>query len=116
MAERPSRVRRALLGLVSGALLDLLDFATFGPVGVAWGAALGGLAGYGLATLQGLTPRVRWAWAVASGLYCAFPLTEWVPLASVVATLTAWLEPDAAPELPPDEADSGDRSDPPSRV
>ena len=74
--------RKALLSpVLAGVLLDLLDFATFGPIGLWAGAVVGGLAGYLLARAMGFARR--WpAAVVVAGAYCMLPFTAFVPLAT----------------------------------
>ena len=74
--------RKALLSpVLAGVLLDLLDFATFGPIGLWVGAVVGGLAGYLLARAMGFARRWPAAVGVAAA-YCMLPFTAFVPLAT----------------------------------
>lgn len=111
--------------VVAGALLDLLDLATWGPVGLWVGLAAGGLAGWMLAPLLGWQGRSRWLGALGAGLYCMLPVTSILPLGTVVGLLSS-LRERKAPEVdseelgdsragPAIEADYTARWDPPER-
>ena len=77
-AETASRDKR-LSPILAGVLLDLLDFATYGPIGLWAGVVVGGLAGYLLARAMGF--ERRWPAAVlVAGAYCMLPFTAFVPL------------------------------------
>lgn len=68
-----------------GMLIDLLDFATFGPIGIRIGFIVGGLLTALVCMLQGVRMRYTLLMALAAGLYCAFPMTERLPLATLIA-------------------------------
>lgn len=81
------RVLRSFGPLAGGYLLDVLDLATFGPLGLYLGPLLGGLLGWWLASVY------RFGWLGQSLLilltmvYCMIPATEFVPLATIVFAL-----------------------------
>ena len=93
--------RKALLSpILAGVLLDLLDFATYGPIVLWAGAVVGGLAGYLLAWAMGFARR--WpAAVVVAGAYCMLPFTAFVPLATAAGLVLDWRQKTrAAPETP----------------
>ena len=71
----------------AAALLDAIDLATFGPLGLWVGFVLGALAGWFLAEHLGFMPRNRWMGAALGGLYCMLPGTSVLPLATVVTAI-----------------------------
>ncbi|MGH0035772.1 MAG: hypothetical protein ACQGVK_12170 [Myxococcota bacterium] len=77
-----------VLGPVAGGVaLDLLDLASFGPIGVYGGLLLGGFFGWWLSGVYRMPEsRRRWV-ALGSGLYCAFPFTEVLPLATIASVI-----------------------------
>lgn len=78
------RANRAFGPILAGLVIDVVDFATFGPIGLVLGLPLGGLAGYWMGRALGLSTRgARWC-ALAAGLYCMLPGTEIFPLATLV--------------------------------
>ena len=83
-------------------VIDLVDFATFGPVGLVAGLPIGGLAGYWMARALELPPRTRWWCALAAGIYCTIPFTEFIPLATLVAAYAQFRN--SAPPKPPASA------------
>jgi len=94
MSEAPVPSPRQSSGVigpvVAGMLLDLVDFATFGPVGLYGGFVVGAGLGWWLAGLYGLTRRGRLLAAVAAAVYSATPATEWLPLGTLAGALLKW--------------------------
>ncbi len=64
-----------LLPFAMGALIDMADALTFGPVGLRFGLLIGGILGWVLAKVLGFPPRYRWIAIALSGIYCALPGT-----------------------------------------
>ena len=94
--------RKAVLGpVLAGFLLDLVDFVTYGPIGIWFGAIVGGLAGYFLAMSMGVEARRRWPYAGIAGAYCMMPFTAFLPLGTVLGTLIR-LREGTPPEDPPE--------------
>jgi hypothetical protein len=101
--------RAAALGpILAGLLLDLVDFATYGPVGIWAGLAVGGLASYWLAAGLGVRPERRLTYALVGGLYCMMPFTAFFPVATVVGALVRLRERNP----PPVEVDADPASRP----
>ncbi len=78
------RASYALGPLGAGIILDLLDFATFGPVGLFLGALVGGCAGWILARDEGFDRGLGAAFALASAAYMTIPTTEVIPAATAL--------------------------------
>ena len=90
------------LPYAAAALLDAIDLATFGPMGIWVGFVLGALAGWGLAEYLGFAQRNRWMGATLAGLYCMMPGTHLLPLATMVTAirqLSGKSDPNAVPPL-----------------
>ena len=102
----PERVARAIQPLLAGVALDLVDLATFGPLGLSAGLALGGIAGWVLAP-QWLVPGSatsglgRWLCALLGAIYCALPGTSVLPLASVLGVVLSMTDESAAQDGSP---------------
>lgn len=67
------RLHRALGPIGGGLILDLLDLATFGPIGWYGGFVVGGLVGWWRAGLYGFPPRARPWIAAGAAVYMAVP-------------------------------------------
>ena len=86
------RLNRAFGPVVAGVILDVVDFATFGPIGFFLGIPVGLAAGYWLGSCLGLERR-HCVWiAMASALYCATPGTEFIPLGTLVGACARFWE------------------------
>jgi hypothetical protein len=73
--------------LAGGYLLDALDLITFGPLGFYLGPLLGGLLGWWLATVYRLGVVGQTLMILVTAVYCMFPSTEFMPLATIVFAL-----------------------------
>lgn len=83
-ADMGHRLNRAFGPIVAGMLIDLLDFTTFGPIGLVVGFPIGVLIGYWMGRSLGLSPKASLGCAFAAGIYCTTPATEFIPLATIV--------------------------------
>jgi hypothetical protein len=82
------------LGPVAGCLvLDLADFLTFGPIGLALGIPVGAAIGWWLGSLYGFERQGRAVLAALSGLYCTIPFTEVLPIATIVGAAARFYHP-----------------------
>ena len=84
--------------MVAAMALDLADLATFGPVGLGSGLAVGAAAGWLLGPALGFSARRRWLAAAVGGVYCAMPSTAFLPLASVVTAVAKRAGGESDPE------------------
>lgn len=94
--------------LVAGMILDVLDFATFGPIGLVAGAVVGGYAGWILARFEHVDPPLRTAIAICAAAYMMIPFTEVVPAATILVLLARFFTGPKSLHSPAD-ADSIDR-------
>jgi len=86
------RLNRAFGPIVAGMIIDLVDFATFGPLGLILGLPIGGLAGYWMGKALGLSRKATLWCALAAGIYCTIPGTEFIPLATMVGAYVQFQE------------------------
>ena len=86
------RLNRAFGPIAAGVIIDLVDLATFGPIGLVLGLPVGGLAGYWMGTCLGLDRKARLLCALAAGIYCTIPFTELIPLATLVGAYARFRE------------------------
>ncbi len=76
--------------VIIGVLLDLVDFFTAGPVGFTFGFILGGGVTWLLLTLANY-PREKRLWiSLLAGIYCTSPLTEFLPLGTLLGTFISY--------------------------
>ncbi len=87
----PSRFARALKPIVAGILIDLVDFATLGPIGIYLGFLLGGLLGYWICSIYKLRPLHRFLGALITGIYCTLPFTAFIPAATLMGAYIEFL-------------------------
>lgn len=80
----PSRVEQIFGPLFAGILLDMVDLATFGPLGFYAGMFVGSAAAYYLCRVAKLPRRWRMIGALLGGVYCTLPLTEFLPLGTLL--------------------------------
>lgn len=99
-----ARVYYALGPLAAGILLDVLDLATWGPVGIAIGAVVGAYAGWIIGGFEGLSRDGRVTLAVCAALYMMIPMTETLPIATAFTLIARFMK---GPRQP-DDPDRGD--------
>lgn len=81
------RLYNALFPVIGGLILDFTDFVTFGPIGIYFGLLLGGLIGWLISSIYGFSTKKRLLWALLSGIYCTIPVTEFVPVATILSAV-----------------------------
>lgn len=81
--------------MLAGAILDLVDLTTWGPIGLWTGFVLGGVAGWLLAGGLGVPRERRLGYALAAGAYCMLPFTALLPAGTLVGALVRWREKSA---------------------
>jgi hypothetical protein len=86
------RLHRAFGPLAGAMLLDMVDLATFGPIGLILGPALGGLVGWWVSGIYDFSTRGRTAFAILAGVYCTIPFTEPLPIATAIAAVARFRE------------------------
>lgn len=105
------RLHNALGPLAAGIIIDVVDFAMFGPIGLVLGPLVGGLAGWWVSSIYGFGTRGRLIVAAVAAFYVTMPFTELLPLATMVAAVGRFYHAPAGgqPENPdpPPPAESG---------
>ena len=87
------RLRLAFGPILGGIIIDFTDLATFGPFGIYAGMIIGGGVGYWVASLYRLSKNQRIMIALLSGVYCAMPGTEFIPVATIIGAGIRFLSP-----------------------
>ena len=95
------RLNRAFGPVVAGIIIDLVDLATFGPIGLVLGLPIGGAAGFWMGRCLGLSKKVSLLCALAAGVYCTIPGTEMLPIATLIGAAARYFE--SAPKKPPEK-------------
>ncbi|PRQ07463.1 hypothetical protein [Enhygromyxa salina] len=72
--------------------IDLADLATAGPIGLVMGLFVGGVLTTIVASLSGAKLSRALGLGMLGSLYCALPLTEPVPLATMLTALHVFLQ------------------------
>ena len=78
------RINRALGPLAGGLILDLVDLSTWGPLGI-FGFFIGLLVGWWIGSIYGFSNKIKLVWALLAGFYCLVPLTEFIPVATIIS-------------------------------
>ena len=78
------RLHRALGPIAGGLVLDFVDLTTFGPLG-AIGLFIGVGVGWWISSIYNFSPRVRVILALLAGTYCLLPMTELLPVATIIS-------------------------------
>jgi hypothetical protein len=89
-----ARLQRAFGPLAGGMILDLVDLSTFGPFGIG-GFFIGGLVGWWICSVYNVATTTRLTVALLSGVYCLLPLTEFIPVATMISAYIRFLGADA---------------------
>ncbi len=76
------------LPLLGAMLIDVADFFSLGPQGIAIGALVGAPCAWWVAKTFGLSQKSRLVAALAAAIYCAVPFTELIPAATILAGAT----------------------------
>ncbi len=87
MRDFLERIYYAIGPLGAGIILDVLDLATFGPIGILLGALIGGYAGWILAEFEGFDRNMRLTFAICAAIYMTIPFTEPLPAATIFVLL-----------------------------
>ena len=86
------RLNRAFGPVISGVIIDCLDLATFGPIGLYIGLPVGGIAGYWMGRTLGLSRKASLWCALAAGIYYTIPMTGFLPLATIAGAYARYLD------------------------
>jgi hypothetical protein len=85
------RTYYALGPLAAGIMLDVLDLATFGPVGIFVGAIVGAYAGWVIGEFEGLNKDGRTVLACCAAVYMMIPMTEPLPIATAFSLVARFM-------------------------
>ncbi|MEP1094232.1 MAG: hypothetical protein ABJG78_03945 [Cyclobacteriaceae bacterium] len=83
------RLNQSFGPLIGAIILDLVDLATFGPLGIG-GFVLGVLIGWWILSVYDISVRTRTILAVLAGVYCLAPFTEFIPVATLISAIARY--------------------------
>lgn len=72
--------------VLAAMLLDVADLLSLGPQGLFVGLVIGSTLGWRIAAMSGFSAKGRMICAGLAALYCMFPFTELLPLATMLTT------------------------------
>jgi hypothetical protein len=104
------RLYYALGPLGAGIILDVLDLATFGPIGIIVGALVGGYAGWILGDCEGFDRNIRIAFAICAAAYMTIPFTEPIPAATILILTARFFAGPSARAVSQQSTDSTDEA------
>ena len=95
-----ARLYRALGPIAGGLMLDFVDLATLGPIGLFLGPFLGFAAAMWICSIYRFSLRTKIWLSLLAGLYCMVPMTEPFPLATITMAFCRFFEgpPPPTPE------------------
>ena len=92
-----SRFHRALGPIAGGVMIDLVDLATFGPIGIVLGLVFGGGIGWWVGSIYRFSPGKRVLWALVCGIYCTIPFTAIFPVMTIISAVARFGEDPGPP-------------------
>lgn len=93
-----SKFWRAVGPILAGFLLDVVDFMTAGPMGIAFGFVAGFGVSFLLTSFFDMSPKKRFWVALLGGAYCTLPFTETMPCGAIVAGLSRYVADASEPK------------------
>ena len=78
--------------IAGGLLLDFADLATFGPIGIFAGFFVGIAVASWICSFYRFSRRAKILVSLLAGIYCMVPMTELLPLATLVAASCRFFE------------------------
>ena len=104
------RLYRAFGPIIGALILDFTDFATFGPIGLYLGFAVGSIVGWWGSSFYRFSIRARYTWAIITGVYCTVPFTECLPLATIISAVARFYETPPEPPFQQSEESIADEN------
>ncbi len=85
------RIHKAFGPLAGAIILDLVDLASFGPLGIG-GLFVGGFVCWWILSTYNISKNMRILISILGGVYCMLPLTEIIPLATIISAIARFKE------------------------
>jgi len=80
------RLQRAFGPLIGAIILDLVDLASFGPLGIG-GFLIGIGVGWWMLSMYTISTATRMWLSLLAGVYCLIPFTELIPVATIITAI-----------------------------
>ncbi len=77
----------AIFPIIGGLILDFADLATFGPIGIYLGMAVGCTIGWLIGGIYEFSNKSRIIFTLLAGIYCMIPGTFYMPIATVISAV-----------------------------
>jgi hypothetical protein len=105
IAEAKAAKRHGLWPVLGGVIIDVVDVATIGGLGIVGGMLVGSFVSYAVFRQQGVSRFKSLALGAVGGVYCAIPFTEALPLATLLTLISGLVTgPKALPAAEPEPA------------
>ncbi len=82
-----SRLNNAIAPFAGGILIDALNIAAFGPIGLYFGLIIGFTAGWWICSVYCFQKKTKILWSLLAGIYCMAPGTEFFPFATAISVI-----------------------------
>ena len=93
LLEIKERFERAIGPIAAGVILDLVDLAMWGTVGLIFGLVIGAAVGWYLSGVLNIPKKWRPTLATLAGIYCMMPQFRLIPVATIVGACARFFEP-----------------------
>lgn len=85
------RINTAFGPLAGALILDFVDLATIGPLGIG-GFFVGGAVGWWILSVYDISKNTRLILAFLAGIYCLVPFTEFIPVATLISAIARFVK------------------------
>lgn len=83
------RLNNSFGPLVGAMILDLVDLATIGPLGIG-GLVIGMAVGWWVLSVYDISINTRRMLSLLAGIYCLIPFTEFIPVATLISAIARY--------------------------
>ncbi|MEQ9404550.1 MAG: hypothetical protein RIM99_13235 [Cyclobacteriaceae bacterium] len=87
------RLNRTFGPLAGAMILDLVDLASIGPLGIG-GFFIGIAIGWWILSIYDISRNTRIMLALLAGIYCLVPFTEFIPVATLISAIARYKQRD----------------------
>ena len=91
------RLQRSFGFLIGAMILDIVDLASFGPLGIG-GFFIGIFVGWWMLSVYDLSIKTKIWLSLLAGIYCLVPFTELIPVATLITAFARFKDKKKNPE------------------